>query len=97
MQQQTRNYKSPQEFQKDMQRMARSGWIVANQSSYQPRRGCMELLFKPFAMLRPPKSIIMVTYQMAPPQPMPPMPPPYQQGMPPMPPYQGGYDPNRRY
>ncbi len=58
-----KTYGSTKEFQRDQNRMAKQGWVVQNTTSHQPRRSIGGLLFVPFAMFRPPKPQIIVTYQ----------------------------------
>lgn len=60
---QVKTYKSSKDFQRDQKRLAKQGWAVQSTTSHQPRRSVGGLLFKPFAMLRPPKPQIIVTYQ----------------------------------
>lgn len=60
---QVKTYSSMKKFQRDQNRMAKRGWTVQTTTSHQPRRSVGGLLLIPFALLRPPKPHIIVTYQ----------------------------------
>lgn len=74
-----REYKGVKNFRDDAAKLSADGWIVANQSEFRPRRGCLRIIMLGFifAFLFPPKPIIVVTYSRPVPvaEPPPPEPP----------------------
>ena len=59
-------YKNSKAYEKDVARMAKNGWRVIDVASEKQRAGCGRLLsLGIFALVFPPKSKVIVTYQMA--------------------------------
>lgn len=61
---QVKRYGSPDEFQKDAQKLARQGWSVTAQSEETQRTGCMRfvMLGGVGALIFKPKPRLVVTY-----------------------------------
>lgn len=58
-----RVYKKPDEYQRDAQRLAAQGWIVANTMERRPRAGCARILtLGLFTLVFPPKPELVITY-----------------------------------
>lgn len=59
-----RTYKSTDDYRKDAAKLAKQGWAPSNVLEEKPRAGCFRILtLGLFALVRPPKSKYVVTYQ----------------------------------
>jgi len=62
---QVKVYKNSRAYEKDVNRMAKKGWRVIDVAGEKQRAGCGRLLsLGIFALIFPPKSKVIVTYQM---------------------------------